>query len=468
MYPRGMPDLGWLDLLAGLYACLVPGDPDAWASRATQAFSSETECLACLSVRSGLDLLCRAMAWPPGSEVLVSAITLDDMATILRNHKLVPVPVDVDPRTLAVDGRELQRQITPRTKAILVAHLFGSRMPLDEIVHTAKRFDLMLLEDCAQAVAADAYLGHPGSDVSLFSFGPIKTKTALGGAILRFRDQELRQRVESIQYTEPVVKRLEFMRRVAVFSLLKVLSVRLVFSVFIWACALLGIDYDRFIQNSVRGFGGGELLARIRRRPPACMLRLLARRLQSNNFESIERRIDFARRIVSGLPEALTVGASAAHHTHWVLPVRSPAPERLIADLRSAGFDSTRGASRLCAVASTSEGRPPPAASSLLNEIVYLPMWPAMPEHSRKKMVQIVSRHGGALRPKWGQAGTSAEAAHEPMRLECGVISASVNRPEQTERIDGLRIDTTSDSSESDAVGGRNRPRADENRTAPQ
>ena len=55
----------------------------------------------CLSVRSAWDLLLHVLAWPAGSEVIVSAITHPDMITILRAHGLVPVPVDVDLDTLA-------------------------------------------------------------------------------------------------------------------------------------------------------------------------------------------------------------------------------------------------------------------------------------------------------------------------------------------------------------------------------
>ena len=58
----------------------------------------------CLSVRSGWDLLLHVLAWPAGSEVIVSAITHPDMIRILRAHGLVPVPVDVDLDTLGALG----------------------------------------------------------------------------------------------------------------------------------------------------------------------------------------------------------------------------------------------------------------------------------------------------------------------------------------------------------------------------
>ena len=142
-------------------------------------------------MRSGLDALLQVLAYPPGSEIIVSAITIPHIVDILAHHRLVAVPVDVDLATLAVDADDVRSAITTRTKAILVAHLFGSRMPLDEIAVIAREHSLPLLEDCAQANDGTSYRGHAESTVSMFSFGAIKRQTALGGGLLRFRDAAL-------------------------------------------------------------------------------------------------------------------------------------------------------------------------------------------------------------------------------------------------------------------------------------
>ena len=93
----------------------------AWDARAS---------LACLSVRSGFDALLGALALPRGSEVLMSAVNIADMARIIEAHGLTPVPVDLDMQTLTVSMASLARAATPCTRAVLVAHLFGSRMPM--------------------------------------------------------------------------------------------------------------------------------------------------------------------------------------------------------------------------------------------------------------------------------------------------------------------------------------------------
>lgn len=393
MIPRGRPDIGWIDLCAALAGCAVPGNRLALEARAISAFGADGGCLACLSVRTGWDLVCRVMAWPRGSEVVVSAINLDDMLHIARHHGLVPIPVDVDPATLAVDPNELERAISEKTRAILVAHLFGSRMPLDDLVAVASKHNLLLVEDCAQAFSGDGFQGHRASDVRLFSFGPIKTRTALGGALVRFRDPDLHHRAAGLHQAYPVQSLLPFLRRLALFALLKGLSTRPSFSLFTRACAGLGMDYDRAIQQALRGFGGGDLIARIRRRPAPPLLRLLARRLEQSGPDDALGRIEYARRLGACLPEAVLVGAGCRDHTHWVTPIRCRDPERLIERLRAAGFDATRAASRLCAVSSGPKDSPPPAAAALLERLVYLPMWPEMSEHEMRRMADVVAAH---------------------------------------------------------------------------
>src|SRR6185369_11602384 len=131
------------------------------------------------------------LAFPRGSEIIVSAITIPHVVDILLEHGLVLVPVDIDLSTLAIDADDVRTAITPRTKAILVAHIFGSRMPLDEVVAVAREHSLYIFEDCAQANDGSAWRGHAGATVSMFSFGSIKRQTALGGGLLRFKDAAL-------------------------------------------------------------------------------------------------------------------------------------------------------------------------------------------------------------------------------------------------------------------------------------
>src|SRR5262245_6425144 len=195
MWVRKRLDIDWSDLAWAVWYCLARRDAVAIARRIEQSWSPAGAAVACLSVRSGFDLVLRALELPAGSEVLVSALTIPDMVRILEEYGLVAVPVDIDLASLGPTRETLERAVSPRARAILAAHLFGSRMPIDELVAFARRRGLLVFEDCAQAYEGPAYAGHSQADVSLFSFGTIKTSTALGGGLLVIRDPGVRERV---------------------------------------------------------------------------------------------------------------------------------------------------------------------------------------------------------------------------------------------------------------------------------
>src|SRR5450759_432681 len=134
-------------LVAGVWA----REPERLSKRLETGWSRAGEGLACRSVRSGFHLLLDSLALPAGTEVLVSAVTHPDMVRILEAHGLVAVPVDLDIATLAPRLDLAERLVTPRTSAMLVAHLFGGRVDMNPLADFAKGHRLLLWEDCAQA-----------------------------------------------------------------------------------------------------------------------------------------------------------------------------------------------------------------------------------------------------------------------------------------------------------------------------
>jgi len=390
MIPRGRLDIGWSDLLFGFFACLGSGDREAAERRVEAIWSDEGDALACLSVRSGFDLLLTALDYPPGSEILVSAINIRDMVRIVHEHGLVPVPVDVDTETLSVKAASLERGVSARTKAILVAHLFGDQMHLDSAARFARERGLLLVEDCAQSFTGRQYRGHPASNVSMFSFGPIKTATALGGAMLRVRDQRLRARMQQIQSRYPIQSRSRFLRRVGRFAAVRGAANRLLFTVFCQTCGLLGKSHDDVLNRAVRGFHGPGLLDNLRKRPGYPLLALLLRRIEGFEEAQITRRVDAARELIRLAPGVRRPGTRAASHSHWTLPVLSSEPDELVRRLWSRGFDATRGAWSLCAVPAPVGHQAAIEAEEMMSRIVYLPGWPSVRSRELLRLARAV------------------------------------------------------------------------------
>jgi len=396
MISRKRLDIGWMDLLFGAGCCLWPGDRTAAERRLERAWCPEEpgRALACLSVRSGFDALLQTLALPAGSEILISALTIRDMVRIVTEHGLVPVPVDVDPRTLAVCPEALARAVSPSSRAIVVAHLFGSRMPLAPVLDLARAHGLLVIEDCAQAYTGDGYRGDPESDVSLFSFGPIKTATALAGGLLRFRDPALRDRVAAVQAAWPIQDRSRFLVRSGKYALLKLLSYRSIFTLFTALCGFLGTSHDAIISGSVRGFAGEGFFAKIRQRPSFPLLALLAHRLKSFDRSRIAHRSALAQEAIQGMPALERPGDQAAWHSHWVFPVCQDDPDRLIGFLWKQGFDATRGASSLCVV-SPPEHRPeadPVLARRTFERLLYLPVHEGMRRRDVENLARAINQ----------------------------------------------------------------------------
>jgi len=141
----------------------------------------------CAGVASGLDamiLSLKALGIPEGSEVLVPSNTY--IATVLAplHCRLVPVLVEPDPATCNIDPGQIERAITPKTRAMILVHLYGKSCDMDPIMSLAQKHHLKVIEDCAQSHGA-RYRGRltgTFGDVSAFSFYPTKNLGALGDA----------------------------------------------------------------------------------------------------------------------------------------------------------------------------------------------------------------------------------------------------------------------------------------------
>jgi len=399
MIPRNRLDIGWADLLAGIGYCCRPGRCAPLQQQIAARWSSPDDTVVCLSVRSGFDLALQALAFPPGSEILVSAVTIQDMVRIIEAHGLVPVPLDLDMQTLSVPPTAIARAVTARTRAMLVAHLFGSRMPLEPLVQIARQHGLCLIEDCAQAYDGSDYRGHPQSDITMFSFGPIKTATALGGGLLRVTDRGLLDRIQALQATYPRQRRDQFLRRLGKYAGLKVFTYPATFRLLPALCRRAGVDHDRLIGQAVRGFPGPALLRRIRRQPAYPLPALLARRLRQDQRSNIAQRKAVAETIISLMPEIRRPGACAAHHTHWAVPVQVANPDALVQHLRRHGFDATRWASSLHVVTPPAD-RPetaPLEAQQTMAGLLYLPVYPGVKAHDLQRLARAIRTFADAV-----------------------------------------------------------------------
>ncbi|MCY2962011.1 MAG: DegT/DnrJ/EryC1/StrS family aminotransferase [Planctomycetota bacterium] len=400
MYSRKRFDVGWTDLLAGLAACTSRADGAQAAERVERWFDGGAgDAFACLSVRTGLDLYLEQLALPHGSEVLMSALTIPDMARVVARHGLVVVPVDVDPATLAPRPDAWRRAAGPKTRLAILAHLFGTRVSLDPLVELRRERGILVLEDDAQAFTGPDWRGDPAADVSMFSFGPIKTATALQGAVLRVRDRAVLERMRAVHATLPRSTQLAFAKRTFKYGGLKALSWRPVYAAFFALCRARGRSVDDVIQKTVRGFPGGDLFVKIRHQPCAAMYSLLARRMERSDGSRVAERAELGDGLARAIGDLVAVpGMRAPVHTHWVFTVLADRPDELVERLRAAGFDATRIATMTALPAP--ESRPelePREARALLSRLVYLPLYPELGRARLSHLAELVRQHAGSV-----------------------------------------------------------------------
>ncbi len=392
MWARTQLKIGWLDLLAGAISAFYGAERDKLVQQVEAYWDNGGDRVAAYSVRSGFDLMLQAMDLEPGDEVIFSALNVKGMVKIVRRQGLVPVPVDLDIGHMAPSLERLKAAITPRSRVLVVAHLFGTRLNLDPVFDLARQHGILIAEDCAQAFNGRSYPGHAKAEVSMFSFGPLKTATALGGALIRVRDAALRERMRAIQSDYPMQANSQQFKRVMQFATLKIVTSRLVLQTIYRIFSARGRDYEDAIADNVRNVAPLKSLKNMRYRPSRPMLAMMARRLRLFREETVDQRAAKGRRLRESLGGSVVMPASeSSHHDYWVFPILVDDPSAFIKAMRAEGFD-TSNAPRSQAVPAPPD-RPELEASiaaRALSDLVVVPCYVGMPDAEIEREARVI------------------------------------------------------------------------------
>ncbi len=150
---------------------------------------------------AALDAALAALDLAPGDEVIMPTFTIISCASAITRLGAIPVLVDCDPDTWNMNVAGVESRITPRTKAIMVVHLYGLPVDMDPILRLAQRHSLAIIEDAAEMIG-QTYKGKPcGSfgDISTFSFYPNKHVTTGEGGMIVTDDDALAARCRSLR-----------------------------------------------------------------------------------------------------------------------------------------------------------------------------------------------------------------------------------------------------------------------------
>ena len=358
LYPRLTFDISSSDLLSAAIG----------SGRNPTIFLNPREWVPALSVRTLFDALLTELNLPHGTTILFTAINIAGMVEIARHHGLNVEVVDIDPDTLLPpDGALVSAAERKSAKLCVIAQLFGARSRVNDIP-ALQEMGVLVISDLAQAYASIEDLDErDNADVRLFSFGAIKRKTALGGALGLFASTDLADAVMKRVASYPRRSDLWFRQRAFKYLTLKALSHPILYALLESLFRLLKMDFDIAIGNAARGFGQDTDPRKYQWKPPLRLTSLMIKRVAE---EPDKNREAAAWEFIRSLPDGVFVpGARADVHHHWLVPVCLPDPDAVMLDLRKNGYDATRGATSLYCI----DEKSAPAAANLMKTVLYLP-----------------------------------------------------------------------------------------------
>jgi dTDP-4-amino-4,6-dideoxygalactose transaminase len=158
--------------------------------------------LAVSNCENALECALAAAEIQPGDEVITTPFTFIATNTSILRQGAIPVFSDIDPQTFNISPDSIEKQITNKTKAIIPVHIFGHPANMDPIMEIARKNDLVVIEDCAQAIGAEYKGKKVGAigDLGCFSLSYPKNMTAAGeGGMVTTNREDSAEKVSLIR-----------------------------------------------------------------------------------------------------------------------------------------------------------------------------------------------------------------------------------------------------------------------------
>lgn len=152
------------------------------------------------SCTAALHLSCKALGIKQGDEVITTAMTFCATVNAIIHSGATPVLCDIEPNSLNIDPALIEKQISPRTKAIIVVHYAGRMCDMEKICSIADKHNLFIIEDCAHAIESE-YFGKPSGtfgNLGCFSFYSTKNITTGEGGMVISRDKNIISKIKTL------------------------------------------------------------------------------------------------------------------------------------------------------------------------------------------------------------------------------------------------------------------------------
>ena len=203
----GEEEKRWLERVLSTprwFAGLQGDDPESLGTLFGEKFSLLHGAKFALPVANGsvaIEIALKALGIKPGDEVIVPPYTFISTATSVLMVGAIPVFADIDPSSYCLDPEDVARHMTPHTRAILPVHLGGQMADMPSLQEVARKHNLPMLEDCAQAIDSAMQGKKAGTwgDAGTFSFQSNKTITSGEGGLVMTDDPKVAEKVVALR-----------------------------------------------------------------------------------------------------------------------------------------------------------------------------------------------------------------------------------------------------------------------------
>ena len=401
---RFRPSLSIQEASAFLRATLSNKDQDL-VSTFERRFSEEMidgrPAILAPSGRVALYWILRGLHMAPGDEVVTQSFNFAAVPAAIQAAGATPRFVDLQPDGFHLDPDQLRAVLGPRTRAVILTHLFGNPGDLDRVGEMCRARGVALVEDCGQGVGA-SWHGQPVGTfgvAALYTFGATKNFTLLGGGAATTSDSTLARRMEELAARHPAMGLGKCLKLAAVASGITLLTSPLIFNLAVLPgirlCGLAGVDPVHTIMDEPEGpMTSPEASA------------LPSELMAAVGLQQLQRHQDLnAARVRNGwhLHQALspltglTVPACNEGNVFMSFPIFHPRRRALAEALRKRGVDTDLGFMSNCASLEMFAPRRGdfPHSQRAADEIVHLPVHPGL---SGKDLERIVVGVRGALK----------------------------------------------------------------------
>ncbi len=353
------------------------------------------------SARFAFYLLLKAMGLRAGDEVVIPALTYFAIPSMAAAVGIKPVFADVGKRTHVLDPAAFEAAITPRTKAVVPTHLYGTPCDMDPIREIAKKHGIKVIEDCAQSTGArykGSRVGNLG-DAAYYTFGLTKNITTLSGAMITTNDPAVAASVRADIEATTHGPQERAVKEAATGLAMMFATHPFVYPWTLHPAIVIGNRFgkdpihERFGEAEVRYDGVPTSFQKARPRAVQAAVGMKQiERIEALNGARIRngRALDEALANVDGIltPEY----PAGAEPIYMSFVIHHPRRDALMAELRKRGVDTTVGYMSDCSDHElfAEYRRPQPNAATLMRDQLHIPVHPRMDEKDTRHIAEAV------------------------------------------------------------------------------